>query len=165
MSNKQQVVKRASLNFIETLENINGALLKQNDILKQQVKKLKQDNYQLRDELMIYKFKEVQVGRTRSISVMSMDLTPIKRDVVHGLHFHNKQIEVWQNCDQTDAFVINTNKLHRKKELNADGLLSEYKRYRLHKLRESMSIGMKSDQSLAELHHHLEHLKVCFILK
>lgn len=148
------------MNFIETLENINSALLKQNDLLKQEIKKLKHSNYQLRDELMVYKFKEVQVGRARSISVMSMDLTPIKRDVIDGLHFHNKQMEIWQNCNEADLFVVDRKKLHRKKKLNADGLLSEYKRYKLHKLKESMSIGTKCGQSLAELHDHLEHLKV-----
>ena len=161
MNDRRQAFERASLEFIESLENVNRALLKQNNILKEKVKKLKQDNYQLRDELMIYKFREVQVGRARSISVMSMDLTPIKRDVMDGLHFHNQRLELCQNCSDSEPFVVDRKKLYQKKQINADGLLSEYKRFRLHKLKESMSIHRQSEESLAELHDHLEHLKVC----
>ena len=160
MNCKEQAVKKGSLEFIESLENVNTVLLRQNDSLKEQVKKLKQENCVLRDELMSYKFNQVAIGRARSISIMSIDLKPIKRDVIDGLHFHTKYIENWKFG--YEPFKVDMKRLYMKKSVDFEHLFREYKRFKLYKLKQSTI--KHADQSLAQLHQHLEHLKVYFLV-
>lgn len=162
---RRRATNRSSLEFIESLQSVNDALSKQNAVLKDQMKGLKQQNYRLRDELMAYRFKEVQSGRTRSMSVISMNLTPIKREITSGLHSHNKCIADWQA--QYEPFKVNMNQLYHKdnhQKLDYQELLEEYKRFKLHQMTQSKLIGMNIDKSVKELHDYLEHLKVCRML-
>eukprot|EP01083_Nonionella_stella_P026403 72653_1 len=159
MNCKQHAVKRASLEFIASLEDTNTALFNQNALLKREVRHLKQQNYQLRDELMVYKFREVQTGRARSITAISMEVSPVKCDVIHGLHCHRKYIDKWHATHE--SFIIHKEALYQndKHKVNHQHLFDESKRFELRLLKQSATIGAHVNTAMEELHSHLLHLK------
>ena len=161
MNSKHQAVKRASLEFIESLESVNRGLLRQNVLLKAEVRKLKKKNYQLRDELMCYKFQQIHIGRTRSVSMLSMDLLPIKRDVLHGLHANHQCIQKWK---EQKKYEVDQSKLWKNNQMDYDQLFCEYQKFKLYESNQSISNMKQIDSTLSELYEYLQYLKVQYLL-
>ena len=134
-------------------------MTKQNERFKDQIKQLARANRKLHGELMTYKSKEAQVGRVRSLSVLSSESEALKPTVhvLNEIAFRNKCIQNWSM--ENDSFyedILGLNERPANKAVDYSLVFEQYRKFKLLQLKCNLNL----DAAMKQLHHQLDNIKV-----